>query len=149
MLQPTDGRSPTGRYVAGHRDNVGRHNPYRYAERARQLEQELTAKQIMELNEDEALLDRPAIDTIVIRRLARAMTNIKAQNCSDVERAADAHFERTEGSVKLPIDGGGKIMIQIIQFGAKDDNKEIIENQTTVTVSAEEKNGIENGQSDD
>lgn len=93
----TNGRMPDGTFAPGNQLTPGR-LIYRYADRAARLQEEMTTEEILALDaDDKALGKRPAIDTIVIRRLARALTKVKAENCSDVERSAEAHLDRMEG----------------------------------------------------
>lgn len=101
ILEPINGRKPDGTFAPGNQAAVG-HRPYqRYADRARYLQEQFTAEEILALANDEtALSKRAAIDTIVIRRIARAMKRIEPETCADVERAAEAHLDRVEGKPK-------------------------------------------------
>lgn len=129
-LEPVNGRNPNGTFAVGHFASNGS-KPYRYAARAAQLEEQMTTAEILSLaDDDDALGKRPAIDTIVIRRLARAMKNLTPTSCADIERAADSHLERVEGRPKGndTIDGGAKVVIQIVQFGNVQSDAKVIDN---------------------
>ena len=133
MLQPIVGRDSKGRMLPGHSASNGA-QPYRYAARAALLEQELTTKQILDLNDDdEALFKRPFIDSVVIRRMARAIKKIEPQNCADVERAAEAHLDRAEGRVGQSLEVTAKISIIdiVLAMGKPEESRGVvIENDT-------------------
>lgn len=106
MLVPVQ-RNQNGTFIKGVTYPEQSHGAqiYRYSARAQMLEQQMTAQEILALaDDDEALGKRPAIDMIVVRRLARAMQNVKAVTCADVERAAEAHLDRVEGKPSQPIE---------------------------------------------